>query len=330
MAARLNPATSGVSEIVDLRSLSSHELIPLLEEEIDSWSDQLEWDFSKSAELVRRYVDLHVLGGVALVEDSAVTGYAYFVVEENKVLIGDLYVRRALRTAERENALIESALELMGTSVAASRIEAQFMMLAAEPGRQFPSGHLGLAVFERNFMKADLRRADLGEGRVRKLSYFERWSDLYQEGAAQAIAEAYAGHVDALINDQYRSAAGARRFIHNIVQYPGCGTFQRQASYAAFEGASGRLCGISLASLVAPECGHITQICVTPYVKGAGVGHALLRESLLTLKEMGCRSATLTVTAANKKAVELYERMGFRTVRQFPALVWEGWRMSKE
>jgi ribosomal protein S18 acetylase RimI-like enzyme len=87
---------------------------------------------------------------------------------------------------------------------------------------------------------------------------------------------------------------------------------------------SGRLCGISLASLVAPECGHITQICVTPAVRGTGIGYALLRQSLTTLREAGCRAATLTVTAANEDAVTLYERVGFQTVRRFSAYVWEG------
>jgi len=324
MAARLNPAPSEILQVVDLRTVPASDLIPLLEEEVDCWSADLEWDFSKSADLVRRYVDLHVLGGVALIENGAVTGYSYFVGEENKVLIGDLYVRRAMRTAERENALLRSTLEFIGGSVAANRIEAQFMMLAPESSRRFPSGRFGLSVFERCFMKVDLAHASLGAGRVRKLSYLERWSDLYQEGAAQTISEAYAGHVDSLINDQYRSAPGARRFIHNIVQFPGCGAFQRQASYAAFDAANGRICGISLTSLVARECGHVTQICVSPYVKGAGVGHALLRESLLTLKEMGCRTASLTVTAANRSAIELYERVGFRIVKRFPAFVWEG------
>jgi ribosomal protein S18 acetylase RimI-like enzyme len=41
---------------------------------------------------------------------------------------------------------------------------------------------------------------------------------------------------------------------------------------------------------------------------------------------MGCRAATLTVTAANAGAVELYERVGFHTVRRFSAYVWEGFR----
>ena len=87
-----------------------------------------------------------------------------------------------------------------------------------------------LSVFERNFMRIDLRRATLGEGRVRHPMYIEKWSDHYQDAAAQLIAAAYTGHVDSRINDQYRSAAGARRFLYNIVQYPGCGAFYRPAS----------------------------------------------------------------------------------------------------
>jgi ribosomal protein S18 acetylase RimI-like enzyme len=94
------------------------------------------------------------------------------------------------------------------------------------------------------------------------------------------IAAAYQGHVDSLINDQYRSVAGARRFLFNIVQYPGCGTFFKPASVAAFDRLTGRICGICLASLVMPYCGHITQICVAPWVRGAGVGYELLRQSL--------------------------------------------------
>ena len=86
----------------------------------------------------------------------------------------------------------------------------------------------------------------------------------------------------------------------------------------------GGLCGLSLASMVAPNCGHITQICVTPEVHGTGVGHALLRQSLLALRDAGCRSASLTVTAANESAVALYERVGFQTIRRFSAYVWEG------
>jgi ribosomal protein S18 acetylase RimI-like enzyme len=75
---------------------------------------------------------------------------------------------------------------------------------------------------------------------------------------------------------------------------------------------------------VAPESGHITQICVSPAMQGSGLGRELLRRSLETFKEAGCASASLTVTAANRNAVELYERIGFQTMRRFSAYAWEG------
>ena len=141
---------------------------------------------------------------------------------------------------------------------------------------------------------------------------------------AHLIAAAYRGHIDSEINDQYRSAAGARRFLFNIVQYPGCGSFFAAGSWVALNRGTGRLCGVSLSSMVAADVGHITQICVTPNVKGKGIGYELLRQSMLSLAEAGARTVSLTVTAVNCEAIALYERVGFRVARQFPALVWEG------
>ncbi len=324
MAARLHPALLRPPEIVDLRRLPARELEPLLQEETGAWRQELEWDFEKSADLVRRFVDLRALNGCALVEDGEVTGYLYYVLEDNKGLIGDLFVRREVRTAEREDRLLETALAEIMAARPVSRIESQLLMVRYAPERAIPRRDC-LQLYERNFMRVDLRRADLAEGRVRRPMYIEKWSDQYHEAASQLISAAYAGHVDSRINDQYRSPAGARRFLYNIMQYPGCGAFYRPASFAAFEAATGRLCGISLASLVAGASGHITQICVSPAVRGTGIGHALLRQSLEMLRAMGCVSASLTVTAANTDAVDLYRRVGFEVARQFAAFVWEGW-----
>jgi len=323
MAARLYPAPSRPPVVVDLRRLSARDLEPLLEEETAAWRDELDWDFEKSADLVRRFVDLRALNGSALIEDNAVAGYMYYVLEENKGLIGDLYVRRDLRTAERETLLLEAAMEPIMASPPIDRIESQLMMLSHAPERAVPFADY-LSVYERNFMRLDLAAADLGKGKVRWPMYVEKWSEHYQDRASQLISAAYAGHIDSRINDQYRTPLGARRFLYNIVQYPGCGAFFRPASYAAFDAGTGQLCGLSLASLVAPKCGHITQICVAPAVRGTGMGHELLCRSLTTLRELGCHSASLTVTAANEDAVSLYLRMGFRTIRRFSAFVWEG------
>jgi len=323
MAARLYPAPAHHYELVDLRRISARDLEPLLEEECARWRHDLEWDFDKSADLVRRFVDMCALNGTALMLDQELAGYMYYVLEEEKGLIGDLYVRRDRRTVEYENLLIEAALDPIMRSHGITRVESQLMMVGHDPYRATPrSSHL--TVYPRDFMRIDLRHAPLAKGHIRRPMYVERWSDHYHDAASQLIAAAYSGHIDSRINDQYRTAVGARRFLHNIVQYPGCGAFYRPASYAAFEAVSGKLCGISLASLVAPEAGHVTQICVNPSVRGTGIGHELLRQSLTTLRDMGCNSASLTVTTANEDAVALYVRVGFKTVRRFSAYVWEG------
>lgn len=203
-----------------------------------------------------------------------------------------------------------------------ARIESQLMMIESFAGRLLPAARF-LKSYLRDFMVADLTQAALPQGRVRYRAFIEKWAEQYHEQAAQLIASAYLGHVDSHINDQYRSPAGARRFLYNIVQYPGCGTFFRPASFVAFD-PEGRVCGLSLTSMVAPEIGHITQICVGNWVRGTGLGYELLRQSLEALREAGCRKVSLTVTTSNRDAILLYKRTGFVTRRQFSAYVWEG------
>lgn len=319
MAIRLRPATP--DEIVDLRRVAVADLDPLFDEEVAAWREEFEWDFAKSAQLARRFIGAHALSGRVLLAGGRAAGYLYFVFEDNKALLGDVYLMRALRSQQREDLLLRSALEEIFAAPGITRVEAQLLMLRYAPERALPRT-AATHQFCRNFMRADLEAVDLAEGRMRETCKLANWSDRYIDAASALIAEAYEGHVDGWINDQYRSPAGAHRFLHNIVAYPGCGTFSQPASYLAFD-AHGSLCGLSLASLVSAESGHITQICVAPAVRGTGIGHALLRQSLLALRKLDCGSAGLTVTASNAGAVSLYERVGFRTVRQFSAYAWD-------
>jgi len=330
MAARLEPAATAPSpSLVDLRQLRSEDLNVLLDEEVATWRQLLDWDFGKSADLVRRFVDMQALSGFALVDDGEAVGYAYYVLEEHKGLIGDLFVRDVFRSVENQKWLLQSVLRSLTATPQIDRIESQLMMWHAAGGLPMPRH---LSSFERNFMMLEMSRAALepapGRGRpsapMASRVYVNKWSDQYQEAAAQLIAAAYLGHVDSLINDQYRSVAGARRFLFNIVQYPGCGMFFKPASVAAFDRLTGRICGICLASMVMPYCGHITQICVAPGVRGTGVGYEMLRQSLTLLRAAGCSKASLTVTASNREAIKLYEDVGFTTIRRFFAHVWEG------
>ncbi|MEO8128440.1 MAG: GNAT family N-acetyltransferase [Bryobacteraceae bacterium] len=312
-----------IPEIIDLRQLREKDLDPLLDEEGLTWRSLFNWDSGASSDLVRRFVKIQALNGFALVQGGRVIGYSYYVCEDRKSLIGDLYLLREFATVENEDLLLGAVLQALFNTPYMLRVEAQLLMMHGPFERPMPFSRY-LKVHPRNFMMTDLAdSADLPGGRAMETHLFEPWTDRRQDEAAKLIAQAYEGHVDGTINDQYRSVSGAKRFLLNIVQYPGCGSFFGPASYVALN-ASGELVGISLASLVSEDSGHITQICVSPEERKTGTGYEMLRRSLLSLAEHGCRKTSLTVTASNQDAIRLYQRMGFRAMRRFAAYVWEG------
>ena len=312
--------------VVDLRNISAAEIAPLLDEETAAWRTALDWDFEPSAELVRRFVGMQALNGFALLEGARTIGYSYYIREEKKGLIGDLYVCERDRTAERENALIEATLEALWRSPGVRRVEAQLLLLDSPLKRKVPFA-TRFKPYPRRFLEAPAKHVLALEAREPEGIALVSWTEAQQDDSARLVAAAYRGHIDSEINDQYRSPNGSRRFLSNIVQYPGCGTFFPQASFAATvsNGGKGELCGISLASLVARETGHITQICVAPSQRGKGIGYALLRRSMLALAAHGCRTVGLTVTSKNTSATRLYEQMGFTDRRDFAAYVWGSW-----
>ena len=313
-----------LARIVDLRHLRSGELDALLDEETETWRETLDWDFRASAGLVRRFLDMQALNGISLLMNGHPVGYCYFVSEEHKGLIGDLYVMREFVSVENEEQLLGTVVETLIKTPLVQRIESQLMMLRTASQMALPQQR-HLRVHGRNFMELDLRAGPLlPAGKPAFSALIDSWSERKQDEAAALIATAYQGHVDSEINDQYRSPAGARRFLLNIIQYPGCGSFFQPASFLALDPQSGKLCGLCLSSLVQADVGHITQVCVSKAVRGTGLGYELIRKALESLANHACRKASLTVTAANVEAIQLYERMGFRKTRDFAAYVWEG------
>lgn len=315
-----SPATG----IVDLQHAAAADFTSLLDEEVSAWRDALDWDMHAASQLVRQHIETRSLQGFALLDGACAIGYCYYVRDGRKGLLGDLYVMAGNRTQERENALLQAALEALWRSPGMERIEAQLLLFGAARGNP-PFPHRmpyasSLHVYPRRYLEIP---ADAASGLAIREALgvtITPWTEARQDDSARLVAAAYRGHIDSDINDQYRSPAGARRFLSNIVQYPGCGTFFAPASFMALSERT--LCGISLASLVGERTGHITQICVAPAHRGQGIGYELLRQSLLAFAEHGCDRVSLTVTAANQEAIRLYQQAGFSLRRQFSAYVW--------
>jgi ribosomal protein S18 acetylase RimI-like enzyme len=324
MAALAEPHLA-VPLLVDLRQIRAEELDPLLGDAIEEWERRLDWDFRPSADLVRRFIRMQALTGYALVVAREVVGYCYYVCEDRKGLMGDIFVRPDHASPENEATLVTAVVRALWATPHVQRIESQLIMLSQAARSNLPfAAHVRR--FPRDFMMADMSMAPSLVPAANPRLQFEGWQERDQEQAARLIAHAYVGHVDAEINDQYRSVAGGRRFLYNIVQYPGCGSFFKAGSFIAQDAVTGRLAGLSLASLVAFDVGHITQVCVDPEWKGRRVGYELMRRSLDAFLHNGCRRVSLTVTSSNEEAIRLYERLGFRKVDAFEAFVWEGLR----
>jgi len=87
----------------------------------------------------------------------------------------------------------------------------------------------------------------------------------------------------------------------------------------AVEVGTERLLGAALTSRVAAGVAHVTQVCVAPERQGQGLGRALMQAVLARLAGRGYRGVSLTVTAENERAVQLYYKLGFQVIKGFAA-----------
>ena len=145
---------SPVWRVLELRFLRAGDLNALLDEEIQEWADNLDWDFRGSAGLVRRFLEMQALNGFALLMNGYPVGYCYFVTEERKGLIGDLYVMKDFVTVENEERLLTAVVDHLVKTTFIHRIESQIMMLRNGPALRLPQQRY-LRVHPRNFMQLD-------------------------------------------------------------------------------------------------------------------------------------------------------------------------------
>src|ERR1035438_10431197 len=141
--------------LVELRHLRADDLNQLLEEEISAWKETLDWDFYASAGLVRRFIDMQALNGYSLLMNGQPIGYSYYVCEERKGLIGDLYVLKQFANIENEGRLLNAVIDGLTKTPLIHRVESQLMMLRNAGSLPLPQWRY-LRGFNRNFMEASL------------------------------------------------------------------------------------------------------------------------------------------------------------------------------
>jgi ribosomal protein S18 acetylase RimI-like enzyme len=318
-------------EILDLRHFAANALRPVLEAEGALWEQRLHWDYRASARLLMQYLDNHMLPGYAAVKSGQVTGYVFCVYEETKAVIGDVFAiaqpsgssgssQRASRSAE--DILLRHLFQLLLNSPHVDRIESQLLL--------HPSGSYAAAfreadfeIFRRLFLVQTLQgRWSNPQVELPGNLELRPWRETDLAPSARLICEAYSGHPDSLINDQYRSVHGSMRFLNNIVHYAGCGSFSAQASHVVVERGSRELAALVLGSRVSPQSGHLTQVCVHPAYRRRGIARQLLNIAAYHFMRLGATEISLTVTEANSTAIDLYKHEGYVCEHSFDAAVW--------
>jgi ribosomal protein S18 acetylase RimI-like enzyme len=325
LAASLSRSAIVRQDVLDLRHFAASSLRELLTEEAEQWQRRLRWDYRASAQLLLDYLDSRILPGFVATEDGRPAGYVFCVYEQHKAVIGDVFATAHAR--ERANRievrLLEHTLELLQSTPGTARVETQLLL---HPKGQFREVFTrnGFEIYPRVFMERQLRRELSSVTVPVPLSlHLRAWRDSDFAAAGRLIALAYRGHLDSVINDQYRTIAGSMRFLHNIVRFPGCGQFDGATSLVLAHRDSEELAGVVLCSRVNVDTGHVTQLCIEPALRHAGLGRLLLTECMQALSALGLGYISLTVTEGNQEALLLYRRMGFKSRHSFDAMVWQ-------
>ncbi len=318
-------------EILDLRHFAAPMLRRVLDAEGELWRQRLHWDYRASAKLLMQYLDNHMLPGYAALEAEQAVGYVFSVYEETKAVIGDVFAISG-RMGESagagdsvraiEETLLKHLFELLLNSPQVDRIESQLLL--------HPSGdhavlfrEAGFDIFRRLFMVQNIEghrtppTVHLPPGLELRI-----WSEDDLGPAARLICEAYRGHPDSLINDQYRTVHGSTRFLNNIVRFAGCGTFAAPVSHVVVDRTRREPIAMVLGSRVSPQSGHITQLCVHPAYRRHGLARLLLSIAAFCFMRQGATEISLTVTEANTQAIDLYRDEGYTCNHVFDASVW--------
>ncbi len=289
----------------------------LMEEEEQAWRNELDWDYAPIRRILLTFLKRRMLPGFVLKSGRKASGYSYFLVTHQKGVIGAIYAGppNAQEAADRILSRVISSLKEIPNL---NRIESQILPLNGLDPNAIFSRH-GFRHFLRHYLELDLAG---WRGPDENASVpIAPWHSSYLAMAAEVAFLSYRNAIDRLICEDYGSEANCEVYLRSLVESPGCGVFLPESSLVGLN-SHGELCGFILTSHISPTAAMIPQISIHPAFQGRGLGTRLIRQSLQRLRTAGYQTVRLTVTAQNRRAHEWYQRLGFKTRRDFGAHVW--------
>jgi ribosomal protein S18 acetylase RimI-like enzyme len=176
---------------------------------------------------------------------------------------------------------------------------------------------VNLTYFKRFRMEIALAGRDWLPAPVPPGYRFLSWSPALLDAFAEAKAASFNGEIDANVFPCLSDLAGCRRLMTEIVRKPG---FLPQATwllaYASSAAERPEYCGtVQGVRDPASGLGAIQNLGIAPQHRNQGLGTALLFHALHGFQQAGLARCYLEVTAQNRGAIRVYERIGFATTK---------------
>jgi len=289
--------------IRDWRFIEPPAVGALYEGERRRWLADLGWDTAEAWSEIEKARGAGRLPGLLAVDDAGrVCGWTYFLIDDRIAQVGSL----VSESPDATRALIESV-------VARARRHAECVTCFSYS--QAPD------------VEAELVRHDFEITRYRYLSRTSTGlepvradgADTWRAGDERPVAELLRAAYGS--NGRYFAAHGLpeewERYVHNLVEYPGCGRFDPLATRVLRE--DGRVIALVMVTELGPGVSHVAQVAVHPDHRGRGLAGTLLDRALGRAAAAGRSRTTLLVEEGASAARTLYARRGFGPCATFIA-----------
>jgi ribosomal protein S18 acetylase RimI-like enzyme len=276
----------------------------------------LGWDYTGPSRLIRDVARTRELLGFVAMYGNIAIGFVYYVFEENRCSVGEIFISKNWRGIGADRELAEAVLRKLEFLPRIRRIESQSLSI-----RHAVFAARGFTRYDRHYMmvRAEDSRARLPSLKPKDAAVQIRaWRDEDFSPTVRVIRSSYENSVDSQINTQYGSEEGCADLVMILTEHIWCGSFLRQVSRVAVDRLTGKPVGVLMASHISPGIGHISQISVRSTRQGQGIGRQMIQSALREFFDSGFKKVSLAVTSANTSALGLYESCGFRTIHSFP------------
>ncbi len=299
----------------DWRACPASDITPLLEREMAAWRNELDWDVRWSWRVIEPARAAGALPGfVARDPRGRIVGWTWFLKHGDCLQVAALCADAAPVAEVLARAVLES-------EPARTAATAVWSVRGTTPGLREVLTSAGLDVARYLFLRGAL--TDDGSAPAGR-----PWTAADREAAERLCSQSYSHRTHVRAFAPRGTPEEWREYLHSLFETDGCGVFMPEASFVE-EDAGGDLTGGIIASTIAPNTAHISQIVVRPDCRGTGLGRRLLRASMQACAARRYRAMTLLVAEDNAPARLLYSRNGFAPTAEFLVAVAQPRRLTR-